>query len=157
MRLVGQLSSACELAREQFSLHLDGELSELEQVALNGHLTGCARCRAYGASVAHVTTRLRSARPEQPEFPIALPHRSRVRIPLRAVQVGAAAAVVAVVGFTGAGLTTGGDRSLSLTAENTAVDRGLNVTFKGPGRAGIALRVERPTAPRPIRGPVGVV
>ncbi len=157
MRLVGQLSSACELAREQFSLHLDGELSELEQVALNGHLTGCARCRAYGASVAEVGSRLRSARPEQPEFSIVLPHRSRVRIPLRAVQVGAAAAVVAIVGFTGAGLTPSGDRSVSFTAANTAPDRGLNVTFKGPGRAGIAFRVERRTALRPTRGPVGVV
>jgi predicted anti-sigma-YlaC factor YlaD len=157
MRLVGQQSSACELAREQISLHLDGELSELEQVALNGHLTGCARCRAYGASVADVTTRLRSARPEQPEFPIALPHRSRVRIPLRAVQVGAAAAVVAVVGFTGAGLMPSGERSVSLTASNAALARGLNVTAKGPGRAELAFRVERRTEPRPIRGPVGVI
>jgi anti-sigma factor RsiW len=154
---MGQLSSACELAREQLSLHLDGELSELEQVALKGHLTGCERCRVYGASIADVSTRLRSARPEQPEFPIVLPHRSRVRIPLRAVQVGAAAAVVAVVGFAGAGLTPSGDRSVSFTAANTAPDRGVNVTFKGPGRAGISFRVARRTALRPIRGTVGVV
>jgi predicted anti-sigma-YlaC factor YlaD len=157
MRLVGQRSSACELAREQISLHLDGELSELEQVALNGHLTGCAQCRAYGASVAGVSTQLRSAPLEQPEFPVVLPHRSRIRIPLRAVQAGAAAAVVAAIGFSGAGLTSGGERSVSLIAGNTSPNRGPILRPTGAGRAAIEFRVERRTVLRPIRGHIRVV
>lgn len=157
MRLVGQLGSACEFAREQISLHLDGELSELEQVALDGHLTSCARCRAYHASAADVSTQLRSAPLEQPEFPFVLPHRSRVRVPLHAVQVAAAAAVVAVVGFTGAGLTAGGERSVSLTAANTFPDGSANLTARRGTRATIEFRVERRAPPRPIRGPVTVV
>jgi predicted anti-sigma-YlaC factor YlaD len=156
MRLVGQLSSACELAREQISLHLDGELSELEQVALNGHLASCGRCRAYGASVADVTTSLRAAQFEQPEFPVVLPHRSRVRIPLRAVQVGAAAAVVAMIAFTGAGLTTGGDRAVSLTAHRADVREPLLRPTRG-ATGSIESRIERRTMPRPIRGRIGAV
>jgi predicted anti-sigma-YlaC factor YlaD len=155
---VGQLSSACELAREQISLDLDGELSELEQVSLNGHLAACGRCRAYGASVADVSATLRSAPYEQPEFPVVLPHRSRVRIPLRAAQVGAAAAVVAIVAFTGAGLTTGGERSLSLTAKTPdAREPLLRPTRGASGLIESHVRIERRAMPRPIRGRVGAV
>jgi predicted anti-sigma-YlaC factor YlaD len=157
MRLVGQLGSACELAREQISLHLDGELSELEQVALNGHLAACGRCRAYGASVADVTANLRSAPFEQPEFPVVLPHRPRVRIPLRAAQMGAAAAVVAIVAFTGAGLTTGGEGSLSLTANNRADAREPLLKPTRGATGSIAFRIERRTMPRPIRGRIGPI
>jgi predicted anti-sigma-YlaC factor YlaD len=156
MRLVGQLGSACELAREQISLHLDGELSELEQVALNGHLAACAGCRAYGASVADVTAKLRSAPAEQPEFPVVLPHRPRVRIPLRAAQMGAAAAVVAIVAFTGAGLSTGGERSLSLTSSRADAREPLLKPTRG-ARGAIAFRLERRTMPRPIRGRIGPI
>lgn len=156
MRLVGQLSSACELAREQISLHLDGELSELEQLALNGHLAACGRCRAYGVSVAGVSAKLRSAPFEQPGFPVVLPYRPRVRIPLRAAQVGAAAAVVAIVAFTGAGLTTGGDRSLSLTSNRADAREPLLRPTRGATGL-IASRIERRSMPRPIRGRVGAV
>jgi predicted anti-sigma-YlaC factor YlaD len=156
MRLVGQLSSACELAREQISLHLDGELSELEQVALNGHLATCERCRSYGASVAEVSAKLRSARFEQPEFPVVLPHRPRVHIPLRAAQMGAAAAVVAIVAFTGAGLTAGGERSLSLTSSRADAREPLLRPTRGTSGS-IAFRLERRTMPRPIRGHIGAV
>jgi predicted anti-sigma-YlaC factor YlaD len=134
MRLVGQLSSACKLAREHISLHLDGELSEFEQIALDAHLTGCAACRAYGASIADVTTRLRSAPLQQPEFPVVLPHRARIRVPLRTAQAAAAAVVVAVVGFSAAGVTPGGEQSTSLSASATFLDRGVRLSAERVAR-----------------------
>ena len=136
-------------------MHLDGELSEFEQIALEVHLVGCARCRAYGASVADVSTQLRLAPVEQPEFPVVLPHRSRIRVPLRTAQAAAAAAVVAVVGFTAVGLPTGGERSVSLHAGDTLIDRVPGLTPSQATHAGIGVvSVQRPTAPRPIRGGV---
>jgi predicted anti-sigma-YlaC factor YlaD len=153
---VGQLSGACGFAREHISLQLDGELSELDRAALKAHLERCERCRAYADSMAEVTGHLRTAALEQPEIPVVLPHRSRIRIPLGAVQVAAAAVVAAVVGVTSAGLTTGGG-SVSLTAANTSADR-ASVVLRPPGtHSGIALREDRRGAPRPIRGPVGIV
>jgi anti-sigma factor RsiW len=150
VRLVEQLSSACKLAREHISLHLDGELSEFEQVALDAHLMNCAGCRAYGASVAEATTRLRSARLEQPDFPVVLPRLSRIRVPLRTAQVAAAAAVVAVVGFSAAGVTPGSERSLPGGGANTLVDRGPNLSPERVKRGTFDVRVAR-TAPRPVR------
>jgi len=150
VRLVGQLNNACRLAREHISLHLDGELSEFEQVALDAHLMNCAGCRAYGASVAEATTRLRSARLEHPDFPVVLPHCSRIRVPLRTAQVAAAAVVVAVVGFSAAGVTPGRERSLSGSGANTLVDRGPKLSPERVTRATFDVRVAR-TAPRPVR------
>ena len=152
MRLVGQLGSACEYAREQISLELDGELSELQQVALDGHLTGCASCRAYRAAVAGVSSRLRAAPLEEPEVPFVLPHRSRIRVPLRTVQAAAAVAVVAVLGFAGAGLTSGGQPSVSLIAGDIARDREPILRPTRVGRATVEFRIDRRTTPRPIRG-----
>ncbi len=157
MRLVGQLNGACGFAREHISLQLDGELSELDRAALKAHLERCGRCRAYADSMAEVTGHLRAAALEQPEIPVVLPHRSRIRIPLGAVQVAAAAVVAAVVGVTSAGLTTGGGRSVSLTAGNTSADQGSVVLRPRGTHSGIALRDERRGAPRPIRGPVAIV
>lgn len=156
MRLVGQLGSSCEYAREQISLEVDGELSELEQAALDSHLMSCARCRAYRASVADVSTQLRTATLEEPEFPFVLPHRPRIRVPVRAVQAAAAAAVLLVVGLTGAGVTTGGGGSVSLSA-NTALDREPLLRPTRVGRAEIGFRIDRRTTPRPIRGRIGAV
>ena len=150
MRLVGQPSSTCKLAREHISLHLDGELSEFGQVALDAHLINCAGCRAYGAAVAEATTRLRSARLEHPDFPVVLPHRSRIRIPLRTAQVAAAAVAVAVLGFSAAGVTPGSERSLSGSGANTPVDRRSNLSSERVRRATFDVRVA-PTAPRPVR------
>ena len=157
MRLVGQLSSACELAREQISLQLDGELSEVEQVALTGHLTGCTRCRTYSAAVARVSGELRSAPAERPEFSVVLPHRSRLRVPMRAVQLGAAAAVLTIIGFGGAGLTTSGDNFVSLTSASGSADRAAFLKPTGIGRGSIEVALEVRRMPRPIRGHVGVV
>ena len=154
---MGQLSGACGFAREHISLQLDGELSEFDRAALNAHLERCGRCRAYADSMAEVTGHLRVAALEQPEIPVVLPHRARIRVPLRAVQVAAAAAVAAVVGVTSAGLTTGGGQSVSLTAANTSAARSGAVVKPRGTRSGIALRDERRGPPRPLRGPVAIV
>jgi predicted anti-sigma-YlaC factor YlaD len=138
------------------SLQLDGELTELDAAALKVHLERCERCRAYAATVEQLTTKLRSAALEQPEIPVMLPHRSRVRIPLRAVQVGAAAAVIAVVGVTSAGLTAGGERAVSLTAANA--DASFAVARPHAGALSrITPRDERRGLPRPVRGQIAIV
>jgi predicted anti-sigma-YlaC factor YlaD len=159
MRLVGQLSSACEHARENVSLQMDGELSEFEQIALGAHLKSCARCRAYAASVGSVSAELRAAALEQPEFPVVLPHRSRLRVPARAaVQIAAAAAVAVVVGLTSAGLslTNGGHQSVSLRAARAFPDRGPNLEPVRTSRTTIEFRSQRRTASRPMSGRVAV-
>ena len=158
MRLVGQLSSACEHAREHVSLQLDGELSEFEQIALAAHLQSCAGCRAYAGSVGQVSVRLRAAGLEQPGFPVVLPHRSRIRIPVRAAQVAAAAAVAVVVGLSSAGLslTNGVHESVSLRAAKAFPDRGPNFEPVRTSRATIEFRAQRRTAPRSMSGRVAV-
>jgi predicted anti-sigma-YlaC factor YlaD len=158
MRLVGQLNSACELAREQVSVHLDGELSEFAQVALDAHLASCAGCRAYAASVGDVSARLRTAALERPRFPVVLPHRSRLGIPARAAQVAAAAAVAVVVGLSSAGLslTNGGQQSVSLRAAKAFPDRGPNFEPIRTSRTTIEFRTERRTSPRPMSNRVAV-
>jgi predicted anti-sigma-YlaC factor YlaD len=158
MRLVGQFSSACEYAREQVSLQLDGELSEFEQVALTAHLESCEGCRAYAASVGQVNARLRAAGLEQPDFLVVLPHRSRLRIPVRAAQVAAAAAVAVVVGLSSAGLslTNGGEQSVSLRAAKAFPDRGPNLKPVRTSRTTIELRARRRTVSRPMSSRVAV-
>ena len=153
---MGQLTNACCTAREQISLHLDGELSELEQVALNAHLTSCRSCRAYRASVAEVSAQLRLATPEQPAFPVVLPHRSRIRVPLRTAQVAAAAAVVAVFGLSAAGVTPGNERALSGRATSAPANRAPNLAAWRGARVTVDVVVQRP-APRPaVHGPVQI-
>jgi anti-sigma factor RsiW len=85
---------SCERVREQVSLELDGELSQLEQVILDRHLTRCAACAAYRAEVAAITRRLREAPLEHPDWAFTLPRRRSAT--LRVVQVAAAAATIAV-------------------------------------------------------------
>jgi anti-sigma factor RsiW len=151
---VGQLTKACSTAREQISLHLDGELSEFEQIALNAHLTACPRCRAYGASVAEVSAQLRMAPVEEPEFPVVLPHRTRIRMPLRTVQAAAAAAVVAVFGLAAAGVTPGSERAFSGRAN--AADQAPNLAARRGARLTVDVVVQRPAVPRPVHGHVKI-
>jgi anti-sigma factor RsiW len=138
------------------SLAMDGELTELDAAALKVHLERCERCRAYARTVSEVTKSLRSAPLEQPEIPVLVPHRSRVRVPLRAVQVGAAAAVIAVVGATSAGLTTGGERAVSLTAANAIDGRAVGQPQTG-SVSRITVRDERRGLPRPLRVRIAIV
>ena len=158
MRLVGQLNSACEQAREHVSLQLDGELSPFEQSALDAHLKACGACRSYAGSVGMVSAQLREAELEQPQFPVVLPHRSRIRVPTRAVQVAAAAAVAMVVGLSAAGLnlTSGNNRSVSFRASEAFPDRGPNFEPIRSTGASIDFRAQRRTAARPMSKRVAV-
>ena len=153
---MGQLNNACTLAREQISLHLDGELSEIEQVALDAHLTGCVSCRAYGASVADVTAHLRLAPVEEPAFPVVLPHRARIGVPLRTAQVAAAAVVVAVFGFTAAGVTPGSERAFSDRAGNAPAVKAPNLAAKRGARLTVDVVVQRPAVRRAVHGPIQI-
>ncbi len=85
----------CERFREQISLDLDSELSQLERRMLVAHLSSCSDCGAHASDVTSFTEALRAAPLEQPERPIV------VRAPRRAtfarVHAGMAAAVALVV------------------------------------------------------------
>ena len=82
--------TVCSRVREQVSLELDGELSQLEQRMLGTHLERCPRCAAYAADVRDVTERIRNAPRAVMQRPIVV----RRRRPLTTVrlQVGVAAA-----------------------------------------------------------------
>jgi anti-sigma factor RsiW len=82
--------TVCNRVREQVSLELDGELSQLEQRMLAAHLDRCGRCAAYAADVRQVTERIRSAPRAVMQRPVVV----RRRRPLTTVrlQVGVAAA-----------------------------------------------------------------
>jgi predicted anti-sigma-YlaC factor YlaD len=154
MRLLGQQSSACQFARERISLHLDGELSEFEQLALDEHLASCADCHAHAGSVAEASARLRSAPLEQPEFPVVVPHRPRIRVPLRTAQAAAAAVAVAFIGFSAEGLT-GAQQSVSLTDANSG--RASSPAPRHETHAAVQFRVRQGAAPRPVRGRASII
>lgn len=158
MRLVGQLNSGCEQAREHVSLQLDGELSPFQQSALGAHLKACGACRSYAAAAATVSTQLREAQPEQPQFPVVLPHRSRIRVPTRAVQVAAAAAVAMVVGLSSAGLslTNGGSPSVPFRASEAFPDRGPNFEPIRSSGSSIEFGAQRRTPSRPMSNRVAI-
>jgi anti-sigma factor RsiW len=91
MRRTGQ---TCSRAREWASLRLDGELSELESALLEAHLLRCTACASFAVEVEAVALQLRSATLDRLEQPVQLPTR-RFASPVRAVHLGAAAALVA--------------------------------------------------------------
>ncbi len=87
----------CQRIREQVSLRLDGELSQLELRMVATHLEHCADCHTFETSVREFTTQLRAAPLESPRLPIVV--RRNRRVSLSVAQVSAAAALaVAVLG-----------------------------------------------------------
>jgi len=82
--------TVCARVREQVSLELDSELSQLEQRMLATHLERCPRCAAYAQDVRDVTERIRNAPRAIMQRPVVV----RRRRPLTTVrlQVGVAAA-----------------------------------------------------------------
>jgi anti-sigma factor RsiW len=82
--------TVCTRVREQVSLELDGELSQLEQRMLATHLERCPRCAAYAGDVRRNTERIRNAPLAVMQRPVVV----RRRRPLTTVrlQVGVAAA-----------------------------------------------------------------
>jgi predicted anti-sigma-YlaC factor YlaD len=91
-------SLVCQRIREQVSLQLDDELSQLEERMLAAHLLRCSDCRVFEQSVREFTEDLRAAPLESQRQPIAVRRRTR-RVSLTAGQVSAAATLaVAVLG-----------------------------------------------------------
>lgn len=86
--------SRCDRAREWASLRADEELSELESMLLAAHLRRCAACGSFAVGVEAAAAQLRAAPLEPPVQPVQLPQR-RTAPPLRAVQLGVAATLVA--------------------------------------------------------------
>jgi anti-sigma factor RsiW len=102
MRLVRPFPESCELVREQLSLALDCELSQLEEARIDAHLASCAGCTTFRAELGTATRILRTAPLEQLTVSIMIPaHR---RVARRITQVAAAAAVVVVAGIGSLGL-----------------------------------------------------
>jgi anti-sigma factor RsiW len=97
MRLARPLPHRCERVREQLSLALDGELSQLESAHLDAHLARCASCQAFGAEIGAATRIVRAAPMEELSIPISIP--ASRRIARRAFQAAAAAAVVLTAGI----------------------------------------------------------
>lgn len=105
---MGELMSsdyACGRARELLSLQLDGELSELGCTRLAAHLGECASCRDFAHGAEATALALRASPLEQPSRQILLPQRRHAT--LRAVQVGAVAAVLLVATAIGTFATVG--------------------------------------------------
>jgi predicted anti-sigma-YlaC factor YlaD len=140
MRLLRSSFHACDSARELLSVQLDHELPELDRVRLEAHLEECSACRSFGAEIGTVTAALRAAPLEEVRFRVSIPRRRFVS--LRALQAGAAAAVVALV----AGLSAIG----SLTAREASgpsVKLGLHATDRGdeltPGKVHFRISPQR--------------
>jgi predicted anti-sigma-YlaC factor YlaD len=112
---VGQLSSTdCDLIRASVSAALDDELSEVGSVRLDAHLRLCADCRAYADQAALTTRMVREAPLETLGFSIVLPSR-RGAVARRLQVTAAAAALVAVIGFSAAVGTFGSGGSQRAT------------------------------------------
>lgn len=82
--------SVCARVREQVSLELDGELSQLEQRMLAAHLERCSACVTYADDVRDLTERIRSAPLHSMRRPVVV-RRSR-HLSTTRIQVGIAAA-----------------------------------------------------------------
>ena len=95
MRTFVSASWACDRAHQAVSLHLDGELSQLERALLERHLDRCSDCAEFAADASVLTRELRAAPPVRLERPIELPLRRRVGYGFRNAGAWAAAASVA--------------------------------------------------------------
>ena len=76
---VPSIRLACELAREQVSAALDGELARPAALRLRGHMLVCASCRGYRGELRSLTGILRNERRSRrlafvhPRIVLALP------------------------------------------------------------------------------------
>jgi anti-sigma factor RsiW len=125
------MQRSCERVREQLSIALDGELSQLEDAQLDVHLAKCPSCRAFGAEIGAATRTIRTAPLEEPSIPITIPGRDRVA--RRSFQVAAAAAVVMAAGIGSVDLA---NREAQRSATPTSPARALQETND-------ALKVDR--------------
>ena len=141
----------CTRVREQISLELDGELSQLEQRMLGTHLERCARCAAYAADVRDVTERIRNAPYAVMERPIVV--RRRRAVTTMRLQVGVAAA------FALAALGLGTQLAVSAESQSGSLSRFEGRPDLNPPRSVLEqeqaiLRVVKPGRTLPPRGSV---
>ena len=83
--------SVCARVREQVSLELDDELSQLEERMLTAHLERCAACATYADDVRDLTERMRSAPLHTMRRPVVV--RRQRSIMTTRLQIGVAAAL----------------------------------------------------------------
>jgi anti-sigma factor RsiW len=83
--------SVCARVREQVSLELDDELSQLEQRMLTAHLERCAACATYADDVRDLTERIRTAPLHTMRRPVVV--RRQRFITTTRLQIGVAAAL----------------------------------------------------------------
>jgi predicted anti-sigma-YlaC factor YlaD len=140
VRLVRSTFDACESARELLSLQLDGELAELDRARLDAHLDHCAGCRTFRDEITGATATLRRTPLEEVRFRVVVPRRRLVSI--RALQAGAAAAAVALVG--GLSAISG---LMAHEASGPSVKIGLHATDRGdelvPGKVRFRISPQR--------------
>jgi len=120
-------SVACQRARAQISLDLDGCLSEFERRLLVAHLERCVDCRLYEGDVAAFTDVLRGAPPEQAERAIVVRRPRRLqpmRLGLRAAAV-ALPVIAAVLVGRGALTTSLAERTPTLAPTTYPTTREL--------------------------------
>jgi predicted anti-sigma-YlaC factor YlaD len=126
--LTGQaFPNDCERIHGVISACLDGEVSEVEQAKMGLHLASCGECREYAAQVADTSRLLRDTPLEDLGFAIVLPSR-RLRL-ARTLQVGAAAAAIAVT--VALGSTIGATQSGSLSSLSSSAS-GSNAYLQSP-------------------------
>jgi hypothetical protein len=106
--------------REQVSLLLDGELSELEERMLESHVARCRQCAEFRAGVTSFTEALRDAPLQMLEAPIVV-HRHRVVVNMSRVQLGVAA--VLALAALGLGTRLQSEPSSSASLEARAITR----------------------------------
>ena len=143
--------TVCSRVREQVSLELDGELSQLEQRMLGAHLERCGGCAAYAADVRDVTERIRNA----PHAVLLRPVVVRRHRPLTTIrlQVGVAAA------FALAALGLGTQLAVSTESQSGSLARFEGRPDLNPPRSVLEqeqaiLRVVTPGRGLPPRGSV---
>ena len=89
-------SVTCDRVREQVSLELDGELSELERRMLAAHTERCSACAGYAEAVTRFTVSIRESGLESPERPVVITRSGRAvpdRLHVNRLRVGVAAAI----------------------------------------------------------------
>ena len=139
----------CERARGWASLALDGELSEFERALMTAHVERCAECARFAEELRGFTDELRAA--ERASLPRSVELPVRRRSLARTVQVGAAAAVLAVAVGLGGLLAS----SPAPTAKNTPARSTQPIALRSDPDE--LLRVSQrqallPPPPRPDRG-----
>ena len=146
------LQTVCARVREQVSLELDGELSQLEQRMLGTHLERCARCEAYAADVRDVTERIRT-RAARRAGSARSSFAGAARLTAMRLQVGVAAA------FALAALGLGTQLAMSTEPQSGSLARFEGRPNLNPPRSVLEqeqaiLRVVRPGRTLPPRGSV---